>query len=80
MSDAGPHDDAPPARPAASPCRHLRHAGMYVHTDGTGDEPRDGYDSASCWCLKTMKPFGPDNDFVGRTECRDPSRTCYEAF
>jgi len=70
--------DLPVAVPTGPPCRHIRHAGMYVYTDGSGGESRDDHGSAMCWCLKTMKGLGPDDDFVNAEECRNPSRSCYE--
>jgi hypothetical protein len=77
MAGAEP-EDLPVAGPTAPACRHLRSAGMYVHTDGSGGESRDDYRSAMYWCLKTMKGLGPDDDFVNAEECRNPSRSCYE--
>ena len=72
----GPDDSAPagPA-PLAAPCRHLRTNGMYVF-DAIPDD--DEYETSGAWCQRTMKPFGPDDDFVGRRECRDSGRPCYE--
>ncbi len=77
MSSAGPND-LPVVDEARTPCRHLRNKGMYVYTDGSGGEPHDDYDNTIYWCLKTMKGFGPDDDFVDAEDCRNPSRTCYE--
>ena len=45
---------------------------MYVYTDGHDDEDDEDYDSTAYWCLKTMKNFGPDDEMVGRPECRRP--------
>jgi hypothetical protein len=70
--------DLPIVDPSAVPCRHLRTKGMYVYTDGSGGEPHDDYDNSIYWCLKTMKGFGPDDDFVGRDDCRNAERPCYE--
>jgi hypothetical protein len=54
---------------------------MYVYTDATGEgESYDEYDSTNYWCFQTMKDFGPDDGFVDRPSCCDPSRTCYEAL
>ena len=75
-------DEPPPAESApvvaASTCRHLRSKGMYVYTDGQAFDSHDDYDTTLCWCLKTMKDFGPDASEVGVHECRDPARSCYE--
>jgi hypothetical protein len=61
----------------ASPCRHLRSKGMYVYTDGYDEhqQENEGYDNTIYWCLKTMKEFGPDDEFVGGPECKNPERT-----
>ncbi|GIW88679.1 MAG: hypothetical protein KatS3mg108_3003 [Isosphaeraceae bacterium] len=59
-------------------CRHLRHKGMYVYTDGLGSETHEGYDNTIFWCLKTMKSFGPDDDLVDRDGCCNRERSCYE--
>jgi hypothetical protein len=78
MSTADPND-LPIIGPTTSvPCRHLRNKGMYVYTDGFGGEPHDDYDSTAYWCLKTMKGFGPDDDFANGVDCRNPERSCYE--
>ena len=62
----------------ASPCRHLRHKGMFVYTDGCGGETHDDPGSTAYWCLKTMKAFGPDDDLVNAEECASPARSSYE--
>ena len=77
MPDAEPNE-LPIAGPSTIPCRNLRNNGMYIYTDGLGEKPRDDYDSTVYWCLKTMKGFGPDDDFVGGDDCRNPDRSCYE--
>ena len=76
VADPTPNESAP-ARPEshAAPCRHLRTNGMYVF-DSVPDD--DEYETSGAWCQRTMKPFGPDDDFVGRRECRDSGRPCYE--
>lgn len=60
------------------PCRHLRNKGMYVYTDGPDIDEHSDYDNTIYWCLKTMKGFGPDDEFVDVHECRNSSRSCYE--
>lgn len=79
MTESNPHElPAVEPEPAAPPCRHLRNKGMYVYSDGHGGEPHSGYDNSIYWCLKTMKEYGPDDEMVAGTECRDPARSCYE--
>jgi hypothetical protein len=77
MTSTNPND-LPVVEPVTSPCRHLRSKGMYVYTDGEGDPTHDDYDNTAYWCLKSLKNFGPDDEIVGRPECNDQSRTCYE--
>ncbi len=70
---------APGSKPRAATCRHLRSNSMYIfdgRPDGGDDD--DDYEPSACWCLLTMKAFGPDDDLVGRPECRDSGRSCYE--
>jgi hypothetical protein len=59
-------------------CRHLRSAGMYVYTDRQNTAPDADYDETPCWCLKTMMNFGPDDERVSTSDCRDGSRSCYQ--
>jgi hypothetical protein len=73
---ADPADDTP-SQPGPL-CRHLRSKGMYVYTDASIEEPSD-YDNTIFWCQKTLKDVGPDDGFVGRDDCRDGARGCYEA-
>jgi len=74
----GAADDPGPPRPGP-PCRHLRFKGMYVYTDDSAAEEPLDYDNTIFWCQKTLKDLGPDEGFVGREDCRDPARGCYEA-
>jgi hypothetical protein len=62
---------------ADAPCRFLRNKGMYVYTDGGGEDHAD-YDNTIYWCLKSMTGFGPDDESVGKDECGNSSRPCYE--
>ena len=73
-----PEPELPVVEKLAPLCRHLRNKGMYVYTDGLGGNSHEDYDNSIFWCLQTMKGFGPDEEFVGREECRDPARPCYE--
>ena len=62
----------------APPCRFLRSKGMYVYTDGSYGESHEDYDNTIYWCQKTQKDFGPDHAYVGRPDCCEASRGCYE--
>ncbi len=73
-----PSETLSPEPALAAPCRHLRNKGMYVYTDGSGGETHEDYDNTIYWCNLSMKSFGPDDDHVNGTDCRNPSRSCYE--
>jgi hypothetical protein len=77
MADQPDETPGAPSQPGP-PCRHLRSKGMYVYTDASAEEPSD-FDNTIFWCQKTLKDIGPDDGFVGREDCRDPARGCYEA-
>ena len=77
---ATPDTTSEPSPPILGPrCRHSRHKGMYVYTDVPEPEDPTDYDSTIFWCQKTLKDIGPDQGFVGREDCCDTSRRCYEA-
>jgi len=75
---AGAPVDLPVVEPTGPLCRHFRHNGMYVFTDGpdNGDTQVD-CDTSMHWCLSTMKGYGPDDELVGRHDCSLTSRSCY---
>jgi len=75
---AGDTSDELPVVELSEPCRHLRSKGMYVYTDGRATDAHDDYDNTIYWCLKTMKGFGPDDEYVAGEDCRNASRSCYE--
>ena len=79
MADTAP-DQTPAARSLAARCRHLRSNGMYIFDSLPDGDEDDDYQPSACRCLHTMKNYGPDDDFVGRRECRDSGRSCYEAL
>ena len=70
---------AEPSPPILGPrCRHTRSKGMYVYTDVPEVEDHGDYDSTIFWCQKTLNDIGPDQGFVGREDCCNTSRRCYE--
>ena len=77
------HEDEGSADPGSSepgpPCRQLRFKGMYVYTDDSASEEPLDYDNTIFWCQKTLKDIGPDDGFVGREDCRETARRCYES-
>jgi hypothetical protein len=81
MNDSEPITEPSPAGASTrlkAPCRHLRSNGMYIFDGHLGDAQDEEYEPSACWCLHTMKNFGPDDRFVGLHECREPGRSCYE--
>jgi hypothetical protein len=72
--------DRPQIDPRTPPCRHLRNKGMFIYTDDSSRAMHEGHDSNHCWCIHTMKAFGPDDELVAGDDCRNPERGCYEAF
>jgi hypothetical protein len=77
MPDSEP-SKLPAVEPEAPYCRHLRSPGMYVYSDRQDCETHDEYDNTVFWCKLSLKNFGPDDEMVGRSECRDRTRLCYE--
>jgi hypothetical protein len=61
--------------PDSTLCRHLRARGPH------GAEPRGGGPSrpvpAAYWCLRTMRPAGPDGALALPEDCTD-ERICFE--
>ncbi|SMC00546.1 hypothetical protein SAMN00120144_1300 [Hymenobacter roseosalivarius DSM 11622] len=65
--------------PHAGICRFLRSKTGLGTSEG-GEQPWllvDGM-TATCWCLRTMEAFGPDEEVAEAAECR-VGRVCYEA-
>ena len=77
LQDGTPDEPAP--SPPGPPCLYLRSKGMFVYTDDSASEETSDYDNTIFWCQKTLKDIGPDEGFVGRDDCRDTARGCYES-
>ncbi len=62
-----------------SVCRNFRSKKMYTAGgDPSYDElSADSY--AHCWCLTTLREFGPDQKICDLTRCL-PGRSCFEAL
>ena len=74
------HVPAADARPVkGGTCAHLRHKGMYVLSTDEADETGAGSrsEATAYWCLRTMKPLGPDGQPVNHDHCRE-GRSCCE--
>jgi hypothetical protein len=60
-------------------CRHIR-TKTWLAPDAFGQgDPATSPSIAQYWCLKTMRPSGPDGGFVLPEECTD-DRVCFEAI
>jgi hypothetical protein len=58
-------------------CRYIRTKTWFApDAFGEGD-PRQSPSTAQYWCLRTMRPAGPDGDLVLPEECTD-ERICFE--
>ncbi|MFN2387593.1 MAG: hypothetical protein ABR576_15145 [Thermoanaerobaculia bacterium] len=56
-------------------CRHLRARGPVSHSQAAGGAAR--VPSPSYWCLRTMRPPGPDGALALPEDCTD-ERICFE--
>lgn len=69
-----------PGEPESDPflCRHLR-TRTWFSPDAFGQgDPKQSPSTAQYWCLRTMRPHGPDGDLAVPEECTD-ERICFEA-
>ena len=58
-------------------CRHLRTRTWYVPDSYTGRDSSRSSPDARYWCLKTMRPDGPDGALALPENCTD-ERACFE--
>lgn len=61
-----------------SHCEHLRHKGMYVYSEPDPEEFKyyPEHDATVFWCLKTMKPIGPDEQPAHADRCNERRECC----
>ena len=60
------------------PCQCLRTKNPYGFTPQDAESWLPGIGtSSSYWCLRTMSPAGPDDNYVHIARCA-PGRKCYE--
>jgi hypothetical protein len=72
-------DEAGPLESDPLLCRHLR-TRTWLAPDAFGEgDPRQSPSTAQYWCLRTMRPNGPDGDLALPEECTD-ERVCFEAL
>ena len=58
-------------------CRHLRTKTWYVPDSYTERDISRSSSTAQYWCLKTMRPDGPDGALALPEDCTD-ERACFE--
>ena len=58
-------------------CRHLRSRTWYVRDSYTGRDGSRSSPEGQYWCLKTMRPDGPDGSVALPEGCTD-ERACFE--
>jgi hypothetical protein len=60
-------------------CRHLRTKTWFAADAFGQGNPARSPSTAQYWCLRTMRPNGPDGDLALPEECTD-ERVCFEAM
>jgi hypothetical protein len=58
-------------------CRHLRTKAWYVPDSFRDRDFSESSSTTQCWCLRTLRAFGPDGDLVTPEACTD-ERLCFE--
>ena len=58
-------------------CRHLLSKGILMNAGLPPGEEVCG--DGNFWCSNTQTVFGPDDQICDDAECRDSTRSCYEA-
>ncbi len=58
-------------------CRQLLSKGLFINAGLAPGEQIVG--DGNFWCGKTQTVFGPDDRLCNGEECRDKTRSCYEA-
>lgn len=58
-------------------CRHFRAKKMYTVGGDPSWDTLTADSLAHCWCLHTIREFGPDSKLVDLDRCR-PGRGCFE--
>jgi hypothetical protein len=61
-------------------CIHFQSKSMAVYGEGFAGNPNTPGGATDCCCVQTARPLGPDNGWVGMTECCDPDRDCYQEY
>ena len=61
-------------------CMHLLSKGMYVSGQrDPADDPLGPMGDGHCWCAKTQRAYGPDDQQAERKLC-SPGRGCFESI
>ena len=61
-------------------CKNLCCKAMLVYGENFETDPDYQAGMMDFWCMLTAKGQGPDGEHVALDMCRDPQRSCYEAF
>jgi hypothetical protein len=61
----------------AERCRQLLSKGLYINAGLPAGQEAAG--DGNFWCGKTQTIFGPDDRLCDGEQCRDSTRSCYEA-
>ena len=69
--------DATPYRPR---CMHLCCKAMLVYGEHFESDPDYQAGMTEFWCMRTSKGQGPDSEDASMEMCRNPERSCFQAF
>ena len=61
-------------------CIHLQSKAMAVYGEDFESDPDYQAGVSDLWCLRTAKPFGPDDGDVSLSECCNRDRGCYQEY
>jgi hypothetical protein len=61
-------------------CIHLRCKSMLVYGEDFEQDPEFQAGCVDFWCVHTNRSLGPDGGEVSLDACRNPQRSCYQAF
>jgi hypothetical protein len=61
-------------------CKHLCCKAMLVYGENFENDPDYQAGLSEFWCVLTSRGQGPDGEHVALEPCRNPERSCYEAY
>jgi hypothetical protein len=73
-------DDDAASSPLLTPtrCFNLRTKALYVSALAASAFGDDDQEPPICWCNRTLREQGPDEEPADLHSCSDPARACYQ--